>query len=83
MININAVDGVVIKLLTGEIYFSLHYLQLKFLPTLLLIIADNTSKAEQLYHFHLFKNSCLKLIMFTDVYFSVYQDEFREQSILK
>jgi len=83
VININAVDGVVPKLLTGEIPFSLHYTQLKSLPTLLLIIADNSSKAEQLYHLHLFKNSCLKLIMLTDVYFSVNQDEFREQLILK
>ena len=84
MINNNAVDGVVSKLLTGEIsQFSLHYIQLKFLPTLLLIITDNTSKAAQLYRFHLSKNSYLKLIVFSDVYFSVYHNEFREQSILK
>ena len=81
MININAVDGVVPKLRTGEIPFSLHYPQLKSLPTLLLIIADNSSKAEQLYHLHLLKNICLKLIMFTDVYFSVYQDWWIQRTI--
>lgn len=44
VININAVDAGVLKLLTGEISFSLHYPQLKSLPTWFLIIADNSSK---------------------------------------
>ena len=74
-------EVVVPKLRTGEIPFSLHYPQLKSLPTLLLIIADNSSKAEQLYHLHLFKTICLKLIMFTDVYFSVYQDWWIQRTI--
>lgn len=83
MININAVDGVIPKLVTGEISFSLHYTQLKTLTALFLIIEHNSSKAVQLHRLHLFKNSALKLITCTDVYFSVYHDEFRKQSILK